>query len=78
MKIHLSIALRRCRQRGSAVMVFLILLAIMMLLATANSSALLHLRHELNLLDHRQIVRLNAVPTNITAVAVSPEPLKSK
>jgi hypothetical protein len=78
MKIQPPINLRRGRQRGSVVLVLLILLAIMTLLAAANSSALLHLRHELNLLEHRQVVRLNAAPTNAMAAAVSPAPLESK
>jgi Tfp pilus assembly protein PilX len=68
----------RCRQHGSAVLVLLILLVIMTLLAAANSSALLHLRHELNLLDHRQVGRLNAAPTNAIATAVSPAKPEAK
>jgi hypothetical protein len=78
MKIPPSIISRRRRQRGSVVLVFVILLGIMMLLAVANSSALFQLRKELNLLDHRQVVRLNATPTNAVTTAASPAPLVSK
>jgi len=60
------------RQSGSAVLLFITLLAIMLMLITANSSALLHLHRELKLLDQRQIKRLNASQTNITATAISP------
>ncbi|MGO9588377.1 MAG: hypothetical protein ACLP2Y_19565 [Limisphaerales bacterium] len=60
------------RQSGSAVLLFITLLAIMLMLITANSSALLHLHRELKLLDQRQIKRLNASQTNATMTAVSP------
>lgn len=78
MKIHPPIVSHRRRQRGSIVLVFLILLAIMMLLAVANSSALLHLHQELNLLEHRQIGRLNALQTNAVPTAVFPAKPESK
>jgi Tfp pilus assembly protein PilX len=77
MNTRLPIISRR-RQRGSAVLVLLILLVIMTLLAAANSSVLLHLRHEVNLLEHRQVGRLNAAPTNAVATAVSPAKPESK
>ena len=54
------------RQSGSAVVVFITLLAIMLMLITANSSTLLHLHRELKLLDQRQVERLNASQTNAT------------
>jgi Tfp pilus assembly protein PilX len=78
MKIQSPIVSRRGCQRGSVVLVLLILLVIMTLLAAANSSALYQLRRELNLLDQRQVVRLNAAPTNAPVVAVSPTPRESK
>jgi Tfp pilus assembly protein FimT len=78
MKITPSIFSPHRRQHGSAVLVFVILLAIMMLLAAANSSTLLQLRYELNLLDHRQVGRLNTSQTNATATAVSPARRESK
>ena len=55
---------RRPREGGSAVFVFVTLLAIMMILVTANSDALFHLRREINLLEQQQMKRLNASPTN--------------
>jgi hypothetical protein len=72
MKIFPSNFTERPRQNGSAVLLFITLLAIMVILATANSSALLHLRGELNLLERRQIERLNASQTNATTIAISP------
>ena len=63
---------RRHRQNGSAVLVFITLLAIMVILTAANSNTLLHLHRELKLLDQRQIKRLNASQTNATLVVESP------
>jgi Tfp pilus assembly protein FimT len=63
---------RRHRQSGSAVLVFIALLAIMLMLITANSSTLLHLHRELKLLDQRQVERLNASQTNATTTVISP------
>ena len=69
---------RRHRQSGSAVLVFITLLAIMLMLITANSSTLLHLHRELKLLNQRQVERLNVSQTNVTATAVSPAQLESQ
>ena len=66
------------RQSGSAVLLFITLLAIMLMLITANGSALLHLHRELKLLDQRQIKRLNASQTNATTTAISPVQSGSK
>jgi hypothetical protein len=63
---------RHSRQSGSAVLIFITLLAIMLMLITANSSALLHLHRELKLLEHRQIERLSASQTNTITTAISP------
>ncbi len=71
MKIPNSISTAR-RQRGSAVVVYLALLAIMVILSAANSNTLLHLHRELNLLDQRQVKRLNASATNVTFTVESP------
>jgi hypothetical protein len=57
---------------GSAVLVFIALLAIMVILATANSKALFHLHQEIKLLEHRQLERLNVSQTNAVAIAASP------
>ena len=72
MKISRFNRSRPHRQSGSAVLLFITLLAIMLMLITANRSALLHLHRELKLLDQRQIKRLNASQTNATTTAISP------
>jgi len=69
---------RSHRQSGSAVLIFITLLAIMLMLIAANSSALLHLHRELKLLDQRQIKRLDASQTNAITTAISPEQPGSK
>jgi hypothetical protein len=66
MKISSSISTARCRQGGSVVVILLFLLAIMLILTAANSSTLLHLHRELNLLEQRQTERLNPGQTNAT------------
>jgi hypothetical protein len=72
MKVSRFNLARRHRQSGSAVLVFITLLAIMLLLITANSSTLLHLHRELKLLDQRQVERLNTSQTNATDRATLP------
>ncbi len=72
MKISRSISTARRRQRGSAVVLYLALLGIMVILSAANTNTLLHLHREMNLLDQRQIKRLNASATNITFTVESP------
>ncbi|MGB7746967.1 MAG: hypothetical protein WBN75_06745 [Verrucomicrobiia bacterium] len=72
MKISSSISTARRHQHGSAVVVYLALLAIMVILAAANSNTLLHLRRELNLLNQRQIKRLSASAANVTFTVESP------
>jgi hypothetical protein len=52
--------------------VYLALLAIMVILSAANTNTLLHLHRELNLLDQRQIKRLNASSTNVIFTVESP------
>ena len=66
MKTLLPILSGRHRQKGSVVLILLILLVIMSLLAAANSDALLHLHREVNLLEHRQVERLNAMSATAT------------
>jgi hypothetical protein len=55
-------------QDGMATMIFIVLLAIMMILVTAESSALFHLHREVKFLEQRQIRRLDASQTNSVAV----------
>ena len=51
---------------GMATMLLIGLLAIMMIIVTAESSALFHLHREMKLLEQKQIQRLNASQTNST------------
>jgi hypothetical protein len=55
-------------ERGMATVVFIALLAIMMILVTAESHALFRLHREVKLLEQQQIKRLNNLPTNSVAV----------
>ena len=64
---------RTARENGSAVLILITLLAVMLLLLTANSSALLHLHRELKLLDQRQLERLKASQTNVVTSVLAPE-----
>ena len=68
----------RPRQNGSAVFIFLTLLAIMMILVAANSRALLDLHNQIKLLEHRQIERLNASQTNAVENVGLPAKSESK
>jgi integral membrane sensor domain MASE1 len=73
MKISRSIFNRRRRQNGSATFVFIVLLAIMMILVTANGKAIFRLHRELNMLEQKQNQRLNVLQTNVTSVVSSLE-----
>jgi hypothetical protein len=53
---------------GSATVVFVALLAIMLILITAEGSALFQLHREVKLLEQQQIKRLNNWQTNSVAV----------
>ena len=78
MKIPRSIFPPSRRQNGSAVLVFITLLAIMVILVTANSKALFCLHQEIKLLEQRQVERLNTSQTNTIAVVESPAKPESK
>ena len=67
MKIPHSFFAPRRRQNGSTVLVFITLLAIMMILITAESRSLWQLRREVRFLEQQQIKRWNAQPTNLVA-----------
>lgn len=54
-----------------ATVVFIALLAIMMILVTAESRALIQLHREVRFLEQQQIKRLNAAPTNAVATTTS-------
>lgn len=57
-------------ESGMVTVIFIALLAIMMILVTANSRALLHLRREVKFMEQQQIMRLNA--TNTVSSAAKP------
>ena len=59
MKIHQNQSKKH--ESGLATIVFIALLAIMMILVTAETRALIQLRQENNLLEQQQIKRLNAI-----------------
>lgn len=63
--------MRSRNEAGLATMMFIILLAIMVLLAAAESRALIHLHLEVRLLEQQQVKRwtgsqTNSVPADMT------------
>jgi integral membrane sensor domain MASE1 len=58
----------RGNERGMATVVFIALLAIMVILITANGKALFRLHREIKLVEQQQVKRLNASQTNSVAV----------
>ena len=58
----------RRSEDGSATIVFIALLAIMVILVTVNGKALFGLHREVKFLEQQQIKRLNASQTNAVAV----------
>jgi hypothetical protein len=54
-----------------ATVLFIALLAIMMILVTAEARALIQLRREVKLMEQQQIKRLNNPPTNVVVTATS-------
>lgn len=56
---------------GSISMVFIGLLAIMMILVTAESRALIHLRREVKFMEQQQIKRLAVPQTNAVTTVIS-------
>jgi hypothetical protein len=57
---------------GMVTVIFIALLAIMMILVTANSRALLHLRREVKFMEQQQIKRFDASTTNTVSTATQP------
>ena len=55
-----------------ATVVFIALLAIMMILITAESRSLFQLRREVRFLEQQQIKRLQAHPANPSTTAITP------
>jgi len=66
-----GVATRRQKhsEGGMATVIFIALLAIMMILVTAEARALVHLRREVKFLEQQQIKRLDTAPTNVVAPA---------
>jgi hypothetical protein len=65
----------RNSERGMATVIFIVLLAVMMILVTAESSALFHLHREVKFLERQQIKRLDNSQTNaISAVTLTVKP----
>jgi hypothetical protein len=61
-------------ESGLATIVFISLLAIMVLLAIANTAALIRLHREVKLLEHQQIKRLSgsqAAPATVTNLNIT-------
>ena len=58
-------------ERGMATVIFIALLAIMMILVTVESRALIRLHREVKLLEQQQIKRLNGPPTNAVATIIT-------
>jgi hypothetical protein len=56
---------------GFITITFVVLLAIMMILVTAETRSVIHLRQETKLLEQQQVKRLNAPQTNAVAVILS-------
>jgi len=61
----------RAGERGMATFICIALLAIMLVLVTAESSALFHLHREMKLLEQKQIQRLGASPTNAVVTMIN-------
>lgn len=63
--------MRKRNEDGMATIIFITLLAIMMILVTAEARALFHLHREVKFLEQQQIKRLNTIPTNTVTAAQS-------
>ena len=61
----------RRNESGMATVIFIALLAIMMILVTAESRALIRLHREVKLLEQQQIKRLNGPQTNVVTTTTS-------
>jgi hypothetical protein len=58
-------------ERGMATVIFIALLAIMMILVTVETSALIRLHREVKLLEQQQIKRLNGPQTNSVTTTIT-------
>ena len=66
---HAGFATSKRSEDGMATFIFIVLLAIMMILVTAESRALFQLHREVRFLEQKQIQRLNAAATNPVSTA---------
>ena len=69
---------RKRSQDGLATVIFIGLLAIMMMLITAESNALFHLHREVKFLEQQQVKRLYLSQTNATSVVSLAETPEAK
>ena len=58
-------------ERGMATVIFIALLAIMLILVTAETRALIRLHREVKLLESQQLTRLNGPATNAVPATVT-------
>ena len=61
------------REHGIITVIFIALLAIMMILLTAEARSVIRLRQETHLLQQQQIKRLNIAATNMVAPLSQPK-----
>ena len=61
----------QANERGSATLIFIGLLAIMIILVTVNGRALTRLRHEIKAIEQHQVKRLEISLTNTPSTAIS-------
>jgi hypothetical protein len=59
------------RERGMATVIFIALLAIMMILISVESNAVIRLHREVKLLEQQQIKRLNGPQTNLVTAIIN-------
>ena len=66
-----SLGVLKQSEGGMVTVVFIALLAIMLILVTAEGHALFHLHREVKFLEQQQIKRLNSPPTNTVSTVTS-------
>jgi hypothetical protein len=70
----MKIQRKKFGEQGMATVIFIALLAIMMILVTAESRALFTLHREVKFLERQQIKRLDATTTNTVSTATPARP----
>ncbi|HKI68613.1 MAG TPA: hypothetical protein VKA67_03430 [Verrucomicrobiae bacterium] len=66
------------RERGSAVLVFIMLLTVMLILVAADTRALFHLDQQIKLLNREQLKRLDASNAGTNLAVRLPAETESK